>query len=72
MTPDPASIRAARTSAGHTLAVASSTVMVELRSWQRWEAGDRAMPAGLWALYLLLTDQHPDLRAPKRRGRAVA
>jgi hypothetical protein len=30
-----------------------------LRAWQDWEAGNRRMHAGLWALYLLRTGQHP-------------
>ena len=57
MTPTPDDLRAARAAAGHTQAQASHAVRASRRSWAAWEAGETAMPAGLWLLYRLLTEQ---------------
>lgn len=38
---------------------AGAAVFGTLRTWQDWEAGNRRMHPGLWALYLLRTGQHP-------------
>jgi hypothetical protein len=81
-TPDPAAfdlgsqpstdqILAARQAAGHTQAQAAATV--GLSGGIRWAEYERGGPTGRridsarWALYLLLTDQHPAWRLAKRR-----
>lgn len=28
--------------------------------WKKWEYSERTMPPGLWELYLLKTEQHPE------------
>lgn len=55
--PPPAEIRALRESAGLSQSAAAALVHVQLRAWQRWEAGDRAMPAGLWELFGIKTNR---------------
>jgi putative transcriptional regulator len=55
--PGPAVIRAARVAAGLTQTAAAQTVRASLRGWQQWEAGDRAMPPGLFELFMLKTGQ---------------
>jgi DNA-binding transcriptional regulator YiaG len=57
--PRPAVIRAARVAAGLTQTAAAQTVQASLRGWQQWEAGDRAMPPGLFELFMLKTGQWP-------------
>lgn len=42
-TPSPSEIRTYRLAAGLTQAQAAAVIGVDRRSWQRWEAGDRAM-----------------------------
>ena len=44
-------IRAAREAAGLTQTQAGALVHAPLRAWQRWEAGDCPMHAGLWELF---------------------
>jgi hypothetical protein len=66
--PGPESLRAAREVAGHSqtqaaLAVGLSTGM----RWSEYERGVRQIDPTRWALYLLLTDQHPGLRVTRRR-----
>ncbi|WP_029413336.1 helix-turn-helix domain-containing protein [Acidovorax radicis] len=53
----PAAIREARLAAGLTQTEAAQTVRASLRGWQQWEAGDRAMPPGLFELFMLKTGQ---------------
>lgn len=65
--PEPDQVRAARKCAGHTQTQAGQLVGGALRTWQDWESGKRAMPAATLALYLLLTDQHPDARLTTRK-----
>ncbi len=65
--PEPHQVRAARLRAGHTQTQAGQLVGGSLRTWQDWEGGKRAMPAATLALYLLLTDQHPDMRLTRRK-----
>lgn len=48
--PMPADIRALREQAGITQSDAAKRVCVTLRTWQRWEAGDRAISPGHWRL----------------------
>lgn len=56
-TPDGAGIIKARSAAGLSQAEAAATVHVDLRTWQRWEAGDRAMHIAFFELFLLKTKQ---------------
>ncbi|MFV0276591.1 MAG: hypothetical protein ACK5HY_05325 [Parahaliea sp.] len=44
---------------GLTQTEAAQTVQASLRGWQQWEAGDRAMPPGLFELFMLKTGQWP-------------
>ncbi|TAM12888.1 MAG: XRE family transcriptional regulator [Nevskiaceae bacterium] len=57
--PTPAAVRNARVAAGLTQTEAAKTVRASLRGWQQWEAGDRAMPPGLFELFMLKTGQWP-------------
>lgn len=57
--PKPAAIRNARHAAGLTQTEAADVVRGSLRGWQQWEAGDRAMPPGLFELFMLKTGQWP-------------
>ena len=57
--PTVAVIRDARIAANLTQSEAAQTARVSLRTWQRWEAGDRAMPPGLFELFMLKTGQWP-------------
>lgn len=61
-TPTPEEIRSARLEAGLTQSQAADLVCSKLRTWQQWEAGDRGMHPGLWALFDLLknADQKAD------------
>lgn len=44
-------IRVAREAAGITQAQAGALVHANLRSWQKWEAGERAMHPAFWELF---------------------
>lgn len=55
--PTPETIREARVVADLTQTEAAQTVQASLRGWQQWEAGDRAMPPGLFELFMLKTGQ---------------
>ncbi len=57
--PTPAEIREARMNSGLTQTEAAQKVQASLRGWQQWEAGDRAMPPGLFELFMLKTGQWP-------------
>ena len=50
-----AQIKQAREAAGQTQSEAAKLVHADLRSWQRWEAGDRQMHPAFWELYRLKT-----------------
>lgn len=50
--PPPELIRTTRDGVLQTQTQAAATVYAKLRTWQRWEAGDRAMPRATWELYL--------------------
>ncbi|WP_323012353.1 XRE family transcriptional regulator [Castellaniella sp.] len=63
--PPVAIIRDARIVAGLTQTEAAQIVRVSLRAWQRWEAGDRSMPSGLFELFMLKTRQWPLNEKPK-------
>lgn len=51
--PKPDEIRAAREAAGLTQSTAAEIVHANLRSWQKWEAGERAMHPAFWELFLI-------------------
>lgn len=53
--PTPEQIKLARTQAGLTQTQAAAILGRELRTWQRWEAGDFDMDANLLELFLLKT-----------------
>lgn len=53
--PEPAEIRALRISAGLTQAQAGALLHANLRSWQKWERGERAMHPAFWELFRLKT-----------------
>lgn len=55
--PTPDTIRQARRDAGLTQTEAAKIVSASMRAWQQWESGERAMPAGLFELYMLKTRQ---------------
>lgn len=55
--PTATTIRDARLAAGLTQSEAAHVARVSLRTWQHWEAGDRAMPPGLFELFMLKTGQ---------------
>lgn len=57
--PTPDAIRKARLAVGFTQTEAAHTVRASMRGWQQWEAGDRAMPPGLFELFMLKTGQWP-------------
>ena len=52
---EPEEIRHTRIRVGLTQAEAARSVGVAMRTWQDWEAGKAAMPAGLWRLFRHLT-----------------
>lgn len=56
-TPAPEQIRTARHAAGLTHAAAAALVHANLRSWQKWEAGERAMHPAFWELFLIKSGQ---------------
>jgi DNA-binding transcriptional regulator YiaG len=62
MFPSPTSlqIRTIRDQFGWTQADAAFMVSVTTRAWQWWESGKRIMPGGLWELFLIKSDIHPD------------
>jgi len=57
LTPRATLIVKARAAAGLSQSEAAATVHVDLRTWQRWEAGDRDMHAAFFELFLLKTKQ---------------
>lgn len=50
-------LKTARERADLTQAQAADLVGVHVRSWQRWELGERKMPQPAWRLFLALTKQ---------------
>lgn len=50
-------ICAAREAAGLTQSAAAALVHANLRSWQKWEAGERAMHPAFWELFLIKTSR---------------
>ena len=64
--PTPSEVRQARKNAGLSQLQAAQLVAPtqSYRSWQSYEVDEgkseaRAIPLGIWELFLLLTDQHP-------------
>lgn len=55
--PKPEVVRQARQKAGLTQTEAAKTVSASMRAWQQWEYGERAMPPGLFELFMLKTRQ---------------
>jgi DNA-binding transcriptional regulator YiaG len=55
--PSPLEISAARAAAGLTQTEAAGVVYVELRTWQRWESGDRDMHPAMFELFMITTAQ---------------
>lgn len=47
-------VREARAQSGLTQAAAAALVHSSLRSWQKWESGERQMPISTFHLFLLL------------------
>lgn len=69
--PTPDAVLTARLAAGHSQAQAAAVVgLGKAMRWCEYERGQRAPDPARWALYLLATDQHPHMRAPRRRGKA--
>lgn len=73
--PTPDEVRYARKHAGLSQTGAGQLITdagtKAYRTWQRYEAplgstDHRAIPIGLWELFLLLTDQHPSHRMVSR------
>jgi len=57
--PQPAQVKVTRKALGFTQKESAEMVHSSLRAWQLWEAGDRAMPAGIWELFVIKTGLHP-------------
>ncbi|BBL33854.1 hypothetical protein Nstercoris_00079 [Nitrosomonas stercoris] len=57
--PSPETVRQARQTANLTQTEAAKTVSASMRAWQQWESGERAMPPGLFELFMLKTRQWP-------------
>lgn len=55
--PTPDAVRQARQTAGLTQTEAARTVSASMRAWQQWESGERAMPPGMFELFMLKTRQ---------------
>lgn len=64
--PEPLQIKYARENSELSQYESSLATGVSLRTWQRWESGNVKMPVAAWLLYLLFTDQHPNLIAMRR------
>jgi hypothetical protein len=61
-------IRAARADANLDRAAAAALVHLgHAVRWAEYETGARGIDLAKWELFLLKTDQHPDLKAPRRR-----
>jgi len=54
-TPTPEDVAAARDEAGMTQQQAAAVVHATREAWKSWEAGRRAMPAGLFELFCMKT-----------------
>lgn len=55
--PTPSAVKAARLASGLTQEQAGALVGVARRTWQDWERGQRRMPAGLFELFNLKSQE---------------
>ena len=55
--PTPEEIRRARRFTGLTLKKSAEICQVDIRTWQRWEAGERKMAPGYWELFQIKTKE---------------
>ena len=62
MNPTPSKIVEIRKKYGWTQSEAAALVHVTLRTWQWWESGKRSMPVGLWELFLIKAELHPNFK----------
>jgi len=53
--PTPAEISAARMRCGLTQSQAAALLLISLRAWQRYEAGERRMHPAMWELFCIET-----------------
>ncbi len=58
ISPTPSEIKAARNAAGLTQTQAGALLHTTVRTWQQWEAGDRAMHPAMWELFCIKTEKH--------------
>jgi DNA-binding transcriptional regulator YiaG len=56
MNPTPEQVKQARVKAGLTQQKAADLINCGIRSWQKWEAGDRKMHPAMWELFLIKTE----------------
>lgn len=49
--PTPAEVRAARDAAGLTQAQAAALALSSVRTWAKWESGERRISPPAWALF---------------------
>jgi putative transcriptional regulator len=61
MLPSPENVLQARKAAGMTQTEAGAVLGSHNSVWRKYELGTRQMSAPLWELFLLKTDQHPNL-----------
>jgi ribosome-binding protein aMBF1 (putative translation factor) len=75
--PTPQEVRSARERVGLTQGEAAQLITASavrpFRTWQNYEIdagqkGARTIPLPVWELFLLMTDQHPDMRLTVRRA----
>lgn len=59
-------LSAAREQSGLTQQKAADLVHVDIRTWRRWEDGERAVNLAAWELFLLRSHQHPSLELKPR------
>ncbi len=64
--PTPQDLQKIRERYGWTQSEAAALVHVTPRAWQWWEAGQRAMPIGLWELLLIKAGLHPSYKQTKQ------
>jgi len=60
--PTPLQILIQRKKADWSMTYAAEKVHVTPRAWQWWEAGKRTMPIGLWELFLIKANAHPNYK----------
>lgn len=60
--PTPQQIKEARLDAGLTQQQCADLVHVNIRSWQKWESGERPMNLAAWELFNLKVRKKPRLK----------